>query len=173
MNRDRAPPRCELDRIREQIIENQPQFAAVGERREVLDLHVEPHSLRDQRELLVLEDGLDQRTQLELRDLETDALRLPGAEGKQVLDEPLQLHAVLAQNRGDLPLSALQLADGTVHQQLRPLADVRVRLLDLALEKNRFLRHMSHELKTPLEGEIEQPHAQPLELRRESLEIGG
>ena len=27
---------------------------------------------------------------------------------------------------------------------------LRVRLLDLALEKNRFLRHMSHELKTPL-----------------------
>ncbi len=27
---------------------------------------------------------------------------------------------------------------------------LRVRLLDLAQEKNRFLRHMSHELKTPL-----------------------
>jgi two-component system sensor histidine kinase GlrK len=32
----------------------------------------------------------------------------------------------------------------------RQLEWLRVRLLDLAQEKNRFLRHMSHELKTPL-----------------------
>src|SRR5207342_3756665 len=32
----------------------------------------------------------------------------------------------------------------------RQLEWLRVRLLDLAQEKNKFLRHMSHELKTPL-----------------------
>jgi len=32
----------------------------------------------------------------------------------------------------------------------RQLEWLRIRLLDLAQEKNRFLRHMSHELKTPL-----------------------
>src|SRR5688572_33218894 len=31
----------------------------------------------------------------------------------------------------------------------RPLEWLRTRLLDIALERNRFLRHLSHELKTP------------------------
>ena len=55
VDRDRAAARRELDRIGQQIVEDQAQLAAVGERGQILDLHVEPHALRDQRQLLVLE----------------------------------------------------------------------------------------------------------------------
>ena len=57
---------------------------------------------------------------------------------------------------------------------------LRVRLLELAQEKNKFLRHMSHELKTPLAniregtellldgtvGELEQPQAEVADILR-------
>jgi two-component system sensor histidine kinase GlrK len=58
------------------------------------------------------------------------------------------------------------------------LEGLRLRLLELAQEKNRFLRHMSHELKTPLAniregtellldgtvGELEQPQREDIPL---------
>ena len=62
----------------------------------------------------------------------------------------------------------------------RQLEWLRVRLLELAQEKNRFLRHMSHELKTPLAniregtellldgtvGELEQPQREVTDILR-------
>src|SRR6204780_5331067 len=47
MDRNRASARCELDRIRQQVVEDQAYLAAVGERGEILHLHVEAHALRD------------------------------------------------------------------------------------------------------------------------------
>ena len=55
-----------------------------------------------------------------------------------------------------------ELGSGALHRQIqvrgpadieklgRQLEWLRLRLLELAQERNRFLRHMSHELKTPL-----------------------
>ncbi len=62
----------------------------------------------------------------------------------------------------------------------RQLEWLRIRLLDLAQEKNRFLRHMSHELKTPLAniregtellldgtvGELEKPQREVTDILR-------
>ncbi len=64
----------------------------------------------------------------------------------------------------------------------RQLEWLRIRLLELAQEKNRFLRHMSHELKTPLAniregtellldgtvGELEKPQAEVTEILRQN-----
>src|ERR1700686_1317080 len=80
VNRYGAPARGELDGIRQQVVEDQANLAAVGERREILDVHVEPHALRHQRELLILQYALDQGPQLEFAHLEADALGLPGTE---------------------------------------------------------------------------------------------
>ena len=129
----------------------------------VLDLHVEPHALRHQRQLLVLQHLLDQRAQAELGRLEADAVALPGAEGQQVLDHALQLDAVLAQDRRDLALAGLQLADRAVHQQLGALADVGQRRLQL-------VRHVAQEAVALLR-QLEQAVAQPLELVAEALQV--
>src|SRR5580698_4710568 len=45
MNRDRAATRGELDGVRQQVVEDQANLAAVSERREILDLHIEAHAL--------------------------------------------------------------------------------------------------------------------------------
>ncbi len=64
----------------------------------------------------------------------------------------------------------------------RQLEWLRIRLLELAQEKNRFLRHMSHELKTPLAniregtellldgtvGELEKPQAEVTDILRQN-----
>ena len=81
----------------------------------------------------------------------------------KILDQPLQFHSVLAQDRRDLPLSALQLTDRAVHQEFGALANIRQRRLQ-------FMRHVSQESILFLR-EIEQPHPQPLELRREPLQV--
>ena len=94
-----------------------------------------------------------------------DAGGLPGAEGQQVLDHALQLDAVLAQDRGDLALVGVELADRAVHQQLRALADVRERRLQL-------VRHVPQEA-VALVRELEQALAQPLELAAEALQVVG
>ena len=77
----------------------------------------------------------------------------------------LQLHAVLAQNPGDFALGALKLADRTVDQQLRALADVRERRLQ-------FVRHVAQE-PVLLLRQFKQAQAQPVELRRELLQVPG
>src|SRR3984957_6790682 len=157
--RNVAPARCELDRIREQVVENEANLRPIRERREVLDLHIEAHPLSHQRELLVLQDRLDQGPKLELGDFQAHALRLPRAEGQQVLDQALQFHSVLAQYRSDLALSALQLTDCPIHQELGSLPNIRQWSLQ-------FMRHVSQE-SILLLRKLEQPHPQPLELRRE------
>ena len=119
--------------------------------------------MRQQRELLVLEHLLHQRTQAELRGLEAHAGGLPGAEGQQVLDHALQLDAVLAQDRGHLALVGIELAHRSVHQQLRAFADVGKGRLEL-------VRHVAQET-VALVCELEQPLAQPLELPPQALEV--
>ena len=99
-----------LDGVRHQVLEDQADLAAVGDEGDVLDLHIEAHALRQQRQLLVLQHLLDQRPQPEFGRLQADAGGLPGAEGQQVLDHALQLDAVLAQDRGDLALVGVELA---------------------------------------------------------------
>ena len=98
--------------------------------------------------------------QLELRELERRSLRLPGAERQQVLDELLQLDAVVAQDARDLLLLAVELADRAVEQQLRAFADVRERRLQL-------VRHVAQELVLLVRRVLE-AHAQPLELAAEA-----
>ena len=160
------PPLGEyFDRVRYQVLEDQADLAAVGDQRDVLDAHIESYALRQQRQLLVLQHLLHQRPQPELGRLQPDAGGLPGAEGQQVLDHALQLDAVLAQDRGDLALVGVELAHRAIHQQFRPLADVRERRLQL-------VRHVSQEA-VALVRELEQPLAQPLELAAEALEVVG
>src|ERR1700722_20129428 len=72
MQRNGPAARRELDRIGEQIVENQAHLAAVGQGHEIFHLHVEPYALRHQGELLVLEHALDQRAQLEFGNLQAD-----------------------------------------------------------------------------------------------------
>ena len=133
--------------------------------RQVVDIHIEAHALRQQRQLLVLDDLLDQRPQPELADLEADAAAgLPGAETQQVLDHALQAQAVLAQDAGDLALRHLQLAHGAVHQQFGALADIRQRRLQ-------FVRHVAQEAVAFLR-QLEQPQAQPFQLTAQALQIG-
>src|ERR1700693_2067244 len=98
VNRDRAASRREFDGIRQEIVEDETNFAAIGTGGEIRDLDVESDPLRHQRQLLVFEHRFHQWTQFELRNLEADAFCLPGAEGQQVFDEPLQFHPVLAQD---------------------------------------------------------------------------
>src|ERR1700675_4872676 len=88
VNRDRAAARGEFDGIRQEIIEDETNFAAIGTGGEIRDLDVESDPLRHQRQLLVFEHRFHQWTQFELRDLKADALRLPGTKGQQVFDEP-------------------------------------------------------------------------------------
>src|SRR6266700_5340334 len=89
VNRDRAASRGEFNGIRQEIIEDETNFAAIGAGSEILDMDVETDTLRHQRQLLVFEHRFHQWTQFELRDFKAHALRLPGAEGQQVFDEPL------------------------------------------------------------------------------------
>src|SRR6202166_474473 len=138
VNRDRAASRGEFDGIRQEIIEDEANFAAIGGGSEILDVDVETDTLRHQRQLLVFEHRFHQWTQFELRDLKADALRLPGTKGQQVFDEPLQFHPVLAQGPGHLPLRALELTDRPVHQEFGAFPNIRERSLQ-------FMRHMSQE----------------------------
>ena len=97
------------------------------------------------------------------RKIEADALLLPGAEGQQVFDEPVQLDAVVAQDGDHLALGVVQGSDRAVHEQFRALADVGERRLQ-------FVRHVAQEAVAFLR-EIEQAQAQPLELRAEALQV--
>src|SRR5882724_5311041 len=164
MNRYGAAARGELDGIRQQVVEDQPHLAAVGERREILDVNIEPHALRHQRELLIFQYTLDQGPQLEFGNLQADALGLPGAERQQIFDESLQLHSVLAQDRRHFALAALQLADRAIHQEFGPFAYVCERRLQ-------FMRHMSQKSVLFLR-QIQQTASEPFQLRRQALEVG-
>src|SRR6266404_66223 len=55
MNRNRAAPRRKFDGIRQEIVEDEANFAAIGAGGEILDVDVETHALRHQRQLLVFE----------------------------------------------------------------------------------------------------------------------
>ena len=160
---DRAALRRIFDRVGQQVLEDQPQLAAVGDQRDILDLHFEPHALGEQRELLVLQHLLDDGAQAELAGLETDAVGLPRAEGEQVLDEPLQLDAVLAQDAGDFALIGVELADSAIHQQFGAFADVGERRFQL-------VRHVPQKA-VAFVCEIEQAAAQPFELAGKALEV--
>jgi len=54
-NRNRAAPRRKFDGIRQEIVEDEANFAAIGAGGEILDVDVETHALRHQRQLLVFE----------------------------------------------------------------------------------------------------------------------
>lgn len=58
--------------------------------------------------------------------------------------------AISELGRGTFSRQVLVQGPSDLERLGRQLEWLRVRLLDLAQEKNRFLRHMSHELKTPL-----------------------
>src|SRR6185503_10059211 len=98
-----------------------------------------------------------------LRELERRRMGLPGAERQQVLDELLQLDAVVAQDARDFLLLNVELADGAVEQQLRALADVRERRLEL-------VRHVPQELVL-LVSRLLEPMTQPFELSPERLDV--
>src|SRR5690348_6183443 len=98
----RAAARRVLDRIGQKILDDQPDLAPVRLNGEVIDVDVEPHALREQCQLLVFQDLLDQWPEPELGDLQPHAARLPGRERQQVLDHTLQSYAILAQDAGDL-----------------------------------------------------------------------
>ena len=101
-------------------------------------MHIEPHALRYQRQLLVFQHLFDQWPNPELGRIEANAIALPGAEGQQVFNHALQLNAVLLQNGSDFPLTGAKLADRTVHQQFGAFADISQRRLE-------FVRHMPQE----------------------------
>ena len=109
------------------------------------------------------ENLFDERTQPELGKIEADALFLPGAEGQQVFDQPVQLDAVVTQDGDHLALGVVQGSDRSVHEQFRALADVGERRLQ-------FVRHVAQEAIAFLR-EIEQAQAQPFELRAEALQV--
>ena len=90
-------------------------------------------------------------------------MRLPGAERQQVLDELLQLDAVVAQDARHFLLLDVELADGAVEQELGAFADVRERRLEL-------VRHVPQELVLLVRRLLE-PMAQPLELAAERLDV--
>src|ERR1700730_3568600 len=69
-----------LHRVGHQVLQNEPNLAAIRDERHIFDAHIEAHALRQQRELLVLQHLLDNRPQAELRGLEPDARGLPGTE---------------------------------------------------------------------------------------------
>src|ERR1700681_3137840 len=160
---DDAAARGVLDCIGQQVLQNQADLAPISDQRHVLDAHIEPHPLRHQSKLLVLEYLLDHRPQTKLGDVEAGTVALPGAEAQQILDQPLQLDAIVKQNRGDLALPRLELADRTVHQQLGALADIGERCLQ-------FVRQMPQEAVALL-CQLQQPGAQPFELVPEPLKV--
>jgi hypothetical protein len=53
------------------------------------------------------------------------------SEPKQVLDQALQLDAVVTQDRRDFPLAGVECTDGPIHQQFGALADVGQWCLEL------------------------------------------
>src|SRR5215467_13168552 len=162
---DGAPFRRILHGVGDEVLEYQADLAAVGDQGQVLDANIETHALREQRQLLVLEHLLDERTEAELGGLEADARSLPGAEGQEVLDHALQLDAVLAQDRRHLTLVGIELADRTIHQELGALANIGERRFEL-------VRHVAQEA-VALVRQIEETLAQPLQLPAEPLEIVG
>src|SRR5690606_19651316 len=84
---------------------------------------------------------------------------------QQILDQLLQLDAVVPQDRRYFALRAVQLADSTVHQQLGTFANTRER-------RREIVRHVAQEALAFLR-ELQQSHAQPLELPTEILEVRG
>ncbi len=71
---DGAALRRILHRVRQQVLEDQAHLAAIGDERDVFDLHVEPHALGEQRQLLVLQHLLHERAQPELARVERRAV---------------------------------------------------------------------------------------------------
>ena len=107
----------------------------------------------------------DHRLQLELRQLERRGVRLPGAERQEILDELLQLDAVVAQDARHLLLLDVELTDRAVEQELRAFANVRERRLEL-------VRHVAQELVLLVRRLLE-PMPQPFELAAEDLDVVG
>ena len=105
----------------------------------------------------------DHRLQLELRQLERRRVRLPGAEGEQVLDELLQLDAVVAQDARHFLLLNVELPDGAVEQQLGAFANVGERRLEL-------VRHVPQELVL-LVGRFLEAMPQPFELSAQRFDV--
>src|SRR5690606_30524482 len=131
--------RQELDRIRHEILEHEPKLALVGSHAYGTPGDLQPNLLVRDGQAMLAQHAEDEPLELEFGDLERGGLRLPSAEVQQVLDERLELQAVLAQDAGDLLLLYLELADGTVQQQLGALADVGEGGLEL-------VRHVAQEL---------------------------
>ena len=63
---NRSAPRAVFERIRQQIIQNQLEFRAIGAQLDVLNLEIQVDSLREQRQLMRFQRRLDQRPQTEL-----------------------------------------------------------------------------------------------------------
>ena len=95
------------------------------------DLEAELDLLVRDHEPVLAQHAEDHGLQLELREIERRRLGLPSAERQQILDELLQLDAVVAQDARDLLLLVVELADGAVEQELGAFADVRERRLQL------------------------------------------
>ena len=114
----------ELDRIRQQIINNRADFVAIRVHNYVFDFELQLNMGGFQRQSLRLGDEYDELAQGEIRQRQHLALGLPRREAQQVLDELLQLQPVHAQNVRDFALRLLEVADRSVEQQFRALADV-------------------------------------------------
>jgi hypothetical protein len=84
---------------------------------------------------------------------------------EQVLDQPLQLHAVVAHDGDHLPLRRRQWPTHLIVQQLGPLPQRRERRFE-------FVRQMAQE-SVLLRLELDQPAAQPVEALAERLQILG
>ena len=160
---DRAAARRELDRVRQQVLEHELELAFVGEHVDRADRELQLDLLVRQHEPMLAQHAEDHRLQLELRQLERRRVRLPGAERQEVLDELLQLDAVVAQDARHFLLLDVERADGAVEQQLRAFANVRERRLEL-------VRHVAQELVL-LVGRFFEPMAQPFELAAERFDV--
>src|SRR5207253_163057 len=121
---NRASFRGILDRVRYQVFENEPDFAAIRDKGDVVDTDVQTHTLGKEGELLVLQHLFHHGTQAEFTRVEADARGLPGAEGEQVFDHALQFDTVLAKDAGHFALVGVQLTYGAVHEQLRAFPNV-------------------------------------------------
>ena len=152
-----------FDGIRHQIFEYEANFAPVGDQGHILHLHIESYALGEEGELLVFQHLLDDGPQTELARLQAHARSLPGAEGQEILDHPLQLDAVVAQDGSHLALCRVELAHRPVHEELGALPDIGERGLEL-------MRHMTEEAVALLR-DLHQPQAQPFELLAEALQV--
>jgi hypothetical protein len=165
LDRDEAHVRRILHRVGQQVVQDDADLFLVAVGGDMVEVQLDTHTLRDDRELAIVHDAAHHVAQLHDLRVEIGGLRVHGAVVEQALDQLPQLDRVLLQDARDLALLRVQVSHHARGKEVRSFAKRGERGLQLVrdvLQEARLLRFQRH-----------QALAQPVELRSQAHHVAG